>query len=454
MKRTYETRTLISLFDNWRLYDPNPPFQRQSGIWSSEAKYNLITNLFNGYDITQLYYQVYEEDHKRRVSEGFHFGICDGKQRMETIMSFMRNEYPLSKTFIFIPPENCYLEEEDYPKAGQFFKDITPRAQNYFNTINISCVMLIGYTDDQMAFQFIYLNLAFGLTTSEKQWAIPSQFNELIKSISNHEYYKEKVNFSNKRYKQYSDALYICVNELLYMQEPNKTSKEAKDIGICDFSNSSKNLKEKLTRPEYNEPVLLSRLQKRLQRNYDFMSKTFSDKEHLLKGTSRSLTFYIQMRRLREQYKISPALLLEALQQFEYDSAKLDTEDGTLAFKKPEFNMYHIASQRSTHTLKNISIRVNILHKYIIDYCTGHKDFIELDFKRLFSPDMKYNLWMRANQKCEVCNTPLSMQEVNGDHNIPWAEGGQTTLENGRCLCVSCNSSKKANTDTTNQKAA
>ena len=444
MKTTYETRTLISLFDNWRLYDLNPPFQRQSGIWSNEAKCSLITNLFNGYNITQLYYQVYDEQHERRITKGFHFGICDGKQRMETIISFMRNEFSLSKSFIFIPPETCYLEEEDYPKAGQFFKDITPKAQNYFNTINISCSLMIGYTEHQMAFQFIYLNLAFGLTTSEKQWAIPSHFNELVKYISRHKYYTDKVNFSNKRYKQYSDALYICVNEMLYMQEPDKKSKEAKDVGIFDFSNSAKNLREKLMKPEYNDPVVLSRLQRRLERNYDFMAKTFSDKEHLLKGTSRSLTFYIQIRRLREKYKISPELLLKGLQKFEYDSAKLDTEDGTLAFRKPEFNMYHIASQRSTHTLKNISLRVNILHEYIIKYCTGKKDFVELDPKRLFSSDMKYNLWIKANQKCEVCGTSLLMKEVQGDPNIPWSEGGQTTLENGRCLCASCNSSRKA----------
>ena len=444
MKRTYETRTLISLFDNWRLYDPNPKYQRQSGIWTTDARYNLITTLFNGYDITQLYYQVYEKKHEKRVDKGFHFGICDGKQRMETIMSFMRNEFPLSKTFIFEPSEDCYLEEKDYPKAGQFFADITTKAQNYFNSINISCVMLIGYTDIQMATQFLVLNIGNKLTTSEKQWAIPSYFNEVVKNISKHNYYKDKVKFNNRRYKQYSDALYICVNEMLYMQETNKKSKEVKDIGIYDYSNSARNLKEKLMKPEYNDPTVLARLQKRLERNYNFMEKTFANKEHLLRKTSNSLTFYIQIRRLREKYKISPELLLEALQHFEYDSAKLDTEDGTLAFRKPEFNMYHIASQRSTHTLKNISIRVNVLHEYVIKYCTGKKDFVELDPKRLFSSDMKYNLWIKANQKCEVCGTSLLMKEVQGDHNIPWSEGGQTTLENGRCLCASCNSSRKA----------
>ena len=38
----------------------------------------------------------------------------------------------------------------------------------------------------------------------------------------------------------------------------------------------------------------------------------------------------------------------------------------------------------------------------------------------------------------------ITLGEMDADHKEPWAKGGETTLDNARCLCVSCNRSRKA----------
>ena len=65
--------------------------------------------------------------------------------------------------------------------------------------------------------------------------------------------------------------------------------------------------------------------------------------------------------------------------------------------------------------------------------------------KREINLRLRFNVMRRDNFKCCICGaTPAtnSTIELHIDHIVPWAKGGETTLENLQTLCSKCNLGK------------
>lgn len=54
----------------------------------------------------------------------------------------------------------------------------------------------------------------------------------------------------------------------------------------------------------------------------------------------------------------------------------------------------------------------------------------------------KINVCLRDKFRCQYCNARFKMSELNYDHVVPRAQGGQTTWENIVTACYRCNSEK------------
>ena len=54
----------------------------------------------------------------------------------------------------------------------------------------------------------------------------------------------------------------------------------------------------------------------------------------------------------------------------------------------------------------------------------------------------RYNIFARNGSTCQYCGRRLPKSELNLDHVVPRAHGGQTTWENVVCCCVGCNRKK------------
>lgn len=63
---------------------------------------------------------------------------------------------------------------------------------------------------------------------------------------------------------------------------------------------------------------------------------------------------------------------------------------------------------------------------------------------RRFTSRQRQILAMRSGGACESCGNPLPAH-FHGDHHIPFALGGPTTLTNGRATCPKCNLTKGKN---------
>lgn len=63
---------------------------------------------------------------------------------------------------------------------------------------------------------------------------------------------------------------------------------------------------------------------------------------------------------------------------------------------------------------------------------------------RAFSDKMKREAYERQEGVCLHCRERFAIEEMEGDHITPWAEGGATTAENCQMLCRRCNRIKGA----------
>ena len=62
--------------------------------------------------------------------------------------------------------------------------------------------------------------------------------------------------------------------------------------------------------------------------------------------------------------------------------------------------------------------------------------------KRNPSERLKVQVLMRDGNKCRLCGTTVTGNDIHFDHIFPWSKGGETTLENLQVLCKPHNLAK------------
>ncbi len=84
--------------------------------------------------------------------------------------------------------------------------------------------------------------------------------------------------------------------------------------------------------------------------------------------------------------------------------------------------------------------------KGIIQYVLSRKEKY-LNF-RAFSDKIKLATYERQGHKCAICGKHFNYKEMEGDHIMPWCEGGKTVEANCQMLCRKCNREKGAGRQT------
>lgn len=78
------------------------------------------------------------------------------------------------------------------------------------------------------------------------------------------------------------------------------------------------------------------------------------------------------------------------------------------------------------------------IYQYVFD---GKERHLSL---RTFSDNVKYETYIKQDQKCKICGEVFEYNEMHGDHWDPWSKGGKTIPDNCVMLCRECNLRKSS----------
>ena len=80
------------------------------------------------------------------------------------------------------------------------------------------------------------------------------------------------------------------------------------------------------------------------------------------------------------------------------------------------------------------------IYEYVLSNCSKDKER-HLSIRK-FSDKDKRTAYERQNGICPICGTHHEIDEMEGDHIIPWSKGGKTAIDNLQMLCKKCNREK------------
>lgn len=105
-------------------------------------------------------------------------------------------------------------------------------------------------------------------------------------------------------------------------------------------------------------------------------------------------------------------------------------------FKDTKFDTNKLEEEIAILMQDNDVTKKSGIYEYIL---TRDEKYLNI---RVFDDNMKREAFERQTGICVKCEEQFSIEEMAGDHIIPWSKGGKTTAENCQMLCTRCNAIK------------
>ncbi len=215
IKRDSNSITISTFWENYQLekYNFNPPYQRRS-VWSDEKHSYLIDSIMKNFPMPPIFLrQIVDVDTGKTTYE-----VIDGKQRLTSIVKFIRNEIPITNEF---PVD----ELDDDNLSGSYFKDLDKEEFRDYKKQFWTYLLPIEYIDvnslpiiDNI---FDRLNRNGEPLKGQELRNAKYHDTELLKTIydlSNDPFWKERLKIVEKS--RMEDTEFI--SELLFMQLEGK----------------------------------------------------------------------------------------------------------------------------------------------------------------------------------------------------------------------------------------
>lgn len=423
MQHITETWTVGQLIRQQRAINFAPSYQRTGGVWNTARKSLFIDSLFNNYDIPKLYLH-----RTASCGLGYDYAVIDGRQRLETILQYLQDGFGLADNFVF---EGDPLVNDPVPAANNRFSDLSPEAQQLFRDSKLDVVVVDTDDIDDIEELFSRLNNGEKLTAPEARNAFGGDMTRLIRTVASEPFFTDKLAFPNRRFNHYEVACKLLLLEDNRLARSNRVQfVDLKKRHLDHFVKSNKSMTDVASRR------LLSSMRKTLKR----LDACFDDDSPDLKKQSHPPLMYLFVLHLFELYGSSTPMTTR-IKTFlaDFRNELLANRALPPLSRDPELTEFGRLAQQGTNDSDSLKDRVNIMTRRFL---TANSDVQVLDPKRRFNDNERAVIWLRANKKCETCNTEIaSMSDMDADHVRRWAVGGSTTLDNARCLCKSCNRS-------------
>jgi hypothetical protein len=325
----------------------NPEYQRNGEIWGLEKRQLLIDSILNDYDIPKLYFHTLPLYEKKKT--GFEYAVIDGRQRIETIFKFINGEFPLSEDF-------TYLSDPTLKAQGYYYKDIAknyPKLKMIFESFELPIICV--ETDDMELIDdmFLRLNEAVPLNASEKRNAIGGPLVQTIKRLSKHEFFKNKIKISNKRFQHLEIAIRLLFIEhyLIYDGKYYDTKKVFLDSLVKKY--------------KLNSQLKAKTIELKVSSILDKMVDIFADNDTLLRTQSIIPIYYLTIRKaieIQQLSKITRAKLLNFRKDISENKITAEIDISNANFDLIEFDRM---SLQGTNDASSIRDRSRILMEYL-----------------------------------------------------------------------------------------
>lgn len=383
---------LMNLAQQEYLYRNYPSYQRYY-VWSTRYRQELIDTILRGLPIPPLI------AYKQVDTGGERLIIIDGKQRLETIYSFMKDE--------FVTPRN--VEKPYVPLyPGLYYSQLPSNARQRFDTYTLRFQVLANayqYTDQERGLMFRRLQNSLKLTSAELIYGIEGAAPDLARKLSDLSWWDRLPPAARDRRGGYYFSLVALLLE---------------DRGGFSMTDTE-SIKRFIHRPsntlgESTYRSVIARLGR-------------------LDGPTKSM----RITSIPDMVVIYQAEHLLSGMDVVWGSVPDDALTHWLYNIRTRFNQENTTTSRKMRPWNELGNR-NHQHLFWTHYGNTLRDAVNGQFKdaqRVYRIEQKMQLWAQQQGLCAECKRSVSIDDV-GHHRVLHSQGGPTTIENGALIHVEC----------------
>ncbi len=200
--------------------------QRPIGQWNPKMKSLLIHSLLSGFPVNPIY--IVDE-------EGILYTL-DGSQRTSTCISYLDNEFALSKdtpNIVLQSKEDGELISKEYEIAGKKFKKLDEEVQSTLLACSLEFCTLSDYTENEVKEMFRRQNT--GKPLNGKLLRIVNEsddFSDTVYSLATHPFMNKLVTKTQRKNGTDKDLIIQTLMLICTNHENDFTSFRNKDIDI------------------------------------------------------------------------------------------------------------------------------------------------------------------------------------------------------------------------------
>ena len=327
----------------------DPPYQRNGDVWTIEKKQLLIDSILNDYDIPKLYFHALSLTQQKEYGGQFDFSIIDGRQRLETIWSFIDGKFALSSDFEYFADETVRAASLTYSALAEAYPRLKIRFDSF--TLPVVCVETeeISLIEDM----FSRLNEAVPLNAAEKRAAFGGPMAQCINEVAQHVFFKTKVRFSDSRYQHREVSARLLFLE--YSQVINGKIIDTKKPYLDDM----------VQKFRQNIPAPLGALRARTVGTLDLLVPAFADEDALLRAQAAIPVFYLVMQAAEKAQQLERFRRDELENFFERIRQNRMEAERDIASANFEWLEYDRMSQQGTNDASSLRERVRILCEFL-----------------------------------------------------------------------------------------
>jgi hypothetical protein len=327
----------------------DPDYQRMGDVWNLEKRQLLIDSLINGYDIPKIYFHKFP---KFKVEKGkeFKYAILDGRQRLQSIWSFINNEFPLADDFKLYEDNSVAAAKLTYGDIAKEYPELKLR----FDARSLPIVCVETEDMDLIEEMFSRLNEAVPLNAAEKRNAFGGPMAKSIREVAAHQFFKSKVPYLDKRYQHREVAAKLLYLEYIYVN--SKRIGNTKKVYLDRFVKFFK----------HKKPIRSFLLAKAVENILGLMNEIFIAKDKLLKTQGMLVTFFLTFKFLKDEAWFNKKVTRKALEDFERlrkENRKMAEND--LADAKYLLLEFDRLSLQGINDSVSIQFRMSILKNYL-----------------------------------------------------------------------------------------